>query len=111
MFEYFQDHGIENLVDSAPEIEDLAKLTSRCDGEEQEAAEVSDLLQTAEMLCNFKPPVPNASETFQVLVSVPLDHHFLGSQNQVSTAQLFDMTQLRHFLTSCQLVIPLKFEC
>ncbi|XP_057805932.1 probable ubiquitin-conjugating enzyme E2 23 [Salvia miltiorrhiza] len=70
--------------------EHLAKLTTKCEGEEHEAAEASDLLEIAETLCNLKPPVPNASAREEFIsafkgfdiVRDPLDHHFLGSQNQ-----------------------------
>ncbi|KAL6521465.1 putative ubiquitin-conjugating enzyme E2 23 [Orobanche gracilis] len=105
------DQLMENVVASEPEIEDDsigfmtrdqqslqqgAKLTTRCEGEEREPAEASDLLQTAETLCNFEPPVLNAPASFKGfnIVRVPLDHHFLDSQNQTNAARkLFKKVQ------------------
>ncbi|KAG6411978.1 hypothetical protein SASPL_124635 [Salvia splendens] len=74
--------------------ERLAKLT-KCEEEDHEAAEASDLLEIAETLCNLKPPESNASEreefisTFKGfdIVRDPLDHNFLGSQNQNNSAR------------------------
>ncbi|XP_042041974.1 probable ubiquitin-conjugating enzyme E2 23 [Salvia splendens] len=74
--------------------ERLAKLT-KCEEEDHEAAEASDLLEIAETLCNLKPPESNASareefiSTFKGfdIVRDPLDHNFLGSQNQNNSAR------------------------
>lgn len=90
-----RDHNSGSSSQKPYNIEEhLAKLTTNCEGEENEAAEASDLLEIAETLCNIKPTLPNASareefiSTFKGfdIVRDPLDHHFLGSQNQVSTA-------------------------
>lgn len=78
------------------DIEDhLAKLTTKCEGEEHGAVEVSDLLEIAETLCNLKPPESNAPareefiSTFRGfdIVRDPLDHHFLGAQKQNNAAR------------------------
>lgn len=79
------------------DIEDhLAKLTTKCEGEEHGTAEVSDLLEIAETLCNLNPPESNSPareefiSTFRGfdIVRDPLDHHFLGAQKQVSSLRL-----------------------
>lgn len=71
--------------------EHLAKLTTKCEGEEQNTAETSDQLEIDETLSNVKPPESNAPAREEFvskfrgfdIVRDPLDHHFIGAQNQV----------------------------
>lgn len=71
------------------EIEDqLAKLTTNCNGEEHIANAESDLLEIAETLCNLQSPeAREKSGTFRGfdIVRDPVDHHFIGEQGQVSS--------------------------
>ncbi|KAL8552992.1 hypothetical protein ACS0TY_001605 [Phlomoides rotata] len=77
------------------EIEDqLAKLTTNCNGEEHIADADSDLLEIAETLCNLQSPEAGApreesSSTFRGfdIVRDPVDHHFLSEQGQNNAAR------------------------
>ncbi|XP_047965318.1 probable ubiquitin-conjugating enzyme E2 23 [Salvia hispanica] len=76
-------------------VEDDTDSVNNPEEEDHEAAEASDLLEIAETLCNLKPPESNASareefiSTFKGfdIVRDPLDHNFLGSQNQNNSAR------------------------
>lgn len=71
--------------------EHLAKLTTKCEEGEHNTAEASDQLEIDENLSNSKPPELNAPAREEFvskfrgfdIVRDPLDHHFIGAQNQV----------------------------
>ncbi|KAL0348511.1 UNVERIFIED_CONTAM: putative ubiquitin-conjugating enzyme E2 23 [Sesamum angustifolium] len=73
----------------------LSKLTIVRQGEEDEVAEASDLLEIAETLCNLHlsesdaPPQEECISRFKGfdIVRDPLDHYFLGSQGQNNAAR------------------------
>ncbi|KAH6813276.1 ubiquitin-conjugating enzyme 23 [Perilla frutescens var. frutescens] len=76
-------------------VDQLSKLTTKCEGEEHDAAEASDLLEIAETLCNLKQPESNAPareefiSTFRGfdIVRDPLDHHFIDAHRQNNAAR------------------------
>lgn len=76
----------------------LSKLTTNCKMEEQNIAEVSDLLEIAETLSNLQspqsdsPPIDEFVSAFKGfdIVRDPSDHYFLSSQGQVSNATYMD---------------------
>ncbi|KAK4405362.1 putative ubiquitin-conjugating enzyme E2 23 [Sesamum angolense] len=73
----------------------LSKLTTVRQGEEDEVAEASDLLEIAETLCNLHlsesdaPPQEECISRFKGfdIVRDPLDHYFFGSQGQNNAAR------------------------
>ncbi|KAL0412378.1 UNVERIFIED_CONTAM: putative ubiquitin-conjugating enzyme E2 23 [Sesamum radiatum] len=73
----------------------LSKLTTGRQGEEDEVAEASDLLEIAETLCNLHlsesdaPPHEECISRFKGfdIVRDPLDHYFLGARGQNNAAR------------------------